>query len=96
MHDHDVHIQLAARSPSGPKSGGVAQSAKPNSSSCPSDLQNQPADCIADANVVLDYYGVSPNFGMYVGVLVAYLAVLHILTYTALVIMTRKRTRGNA
>jgi hypothetical protein len=33
---------------------------------------------------VLAYYGVTASYGFYVGVLVAYLAVVHCITYLAL------------
>lgn len=56
--------------------------------------QNQPADCVARGDAVLDYLQVSHSFGVCAGALLAYLAVLHAMTYAAFVVLTRRQQRN--
>ena len=47
-------------------------------------------DCVADAGVVLDYYGIRITYGQMVGILCAFLAGTTVLTYWALYRGARK------
>jgi ATP-binding cassette subfamily G (WHITE) protein 2 len=47
-------------------------------------VQDLGPGCIASGNAVLDFYGVSHTYGFYVGILFAYWAVVHLLTYAGL------------
>lgn len=53
--------------------------------------QKQPAGCIAEGDAVLEFNEVDPNFGLYAGALASYLVIMHIVTYTSLVVMTRRQ-----
>jgi len=68
-----------------PKTGGLATfSAAMNN---PNSLG---PNCIASGNVVLEYYGATRSFGATMGILLGYLGVLHIISYAALWITSRK------
>lgn len=41
-------------------------------------------ECVASGDAVLEFYGIHSSYGFYVGVLAAYLAVLHLLTFLGL------------
>lgn len=51
------------------------------------------ATCVVDSDAVASYFGVGRSFGTTVGVLVAYLGVLHIATFLALVVVARREGR---
>lgn len=57
-------------------------------------LDSPPVDCIVDANAALAYYRVHPHVGTHVGALLAYLAILHALTYLALRVRTAQALSG--
>jgi hypothetical protein len=47
-------------------------------------MRNLGSNCIADGNVVLEFYGATRGFGASVGILCIYLLVVHAVTYCAL------------
>jgi len=49
-----------------------------------SQMNSMSSDCVADANVVLEFYGATRAFGPTVGILCVYLMVVHAITYCAL------------
>ena len=58
-------------------------------------IANLGAGCVASGDAVLDYYGLHMPYGATVGVLCAYLAVLHVLTFAALDNAARRaRSKG--
>lgn len=48
-------------------------------------------NCVADANVLLDYYGIRFTYGNVVGILMAYLVGMTAMTYVALDWGARRR-----
>uniref|UniRef100_A0A383VRM2 ABC transporter domain-containing protein n=1 Tax=Tetradesmus obliquus TaxID=3088 RepID=A0A383VRM2_TETOB len=56
-------------------------------------LESPGADCIADTNAVLHYYGFDRTFGKTFGILLGYLTVCHVLTYMAMIFVARKERR---
>eukprot|EP00882_Tetradesmus_deserticola_P018251 GHRQ01019603.1.p2 GENE.GHRQ01019603.1~~GHRQ01019603.1.p2 ORF type:complete len:152 (+),score=42.53 GHRQ01019603.1:49-456(+) len=56
-------------------------------------LEAPGADCIADTNAVLHYYGFERSFGNTFGILLGYLTVCHVLTYVAMTFVARKEQR---
>eukprot|EP00879_Flechtneria_rotunda_P017044 GHRR01017850.1.p1 GENE.GHRR01017850.1~~GHRR01017850.1.p1 ORF type:complete len:820 (+),score=223.92 GHRR01017850.1:95-2554(+) len=56
-------------------------------------LQNPGADCIADTNAALTYYGFNRPFGHTFGILLGYLVITHIITYTIMIIVARREHR---
>jgi hypothetical protein len=56
-------------------------------------LTNPGADCITDAGAVLEYFNFGRGFRATLGILVGYLLITHILTYTAMVVVARKERR---
>jgi hypothetical protein len=56
-------------------------------------LESPGADCIADTNAVLRYYGFDRSFGKTFGILLGYLTVCHVLTYLAMIFVARKERR---
>ena len=58
-------------------------------------ITNLGDSCVASGDAVLDYYGLAMPYGGTVGVLIAYLAVLHVLTFAALDNAARRaRSKG--
>lgn len=56
-------------------------------------LKNPGADCLASSDAVLKVFGYTRSFGASLGILIAYLAGTHILTYTWMVLVARHEQR---
>eukprot|EP00879_Flechtneria_rotunda_P027897 GHRR01029944.1.p1 GENE.GHRR01029944.1~~GHRR01029944.1.p1 ORF type:complete len:146 (+),score=29.16 GHRR01029944.1:314-751(+) len=56
-------------------------------------LKDPGADCIADTNAVLAYYGFRRPFGHTFGILFGYLCIAHLCTYTAMLLVARRERR---
>jgi len=56
-------------------------------------LRSPGADCKIDPKAVLGFFSITWPWHSYVGALLVYLAVLHILTYVAILILHRQERR---
>lgn len=56
-------------------------------------LTDPGADCVADTNSVLSFFGFSRPFDKSAGILVGYLCICHIITYMCMIFVARKERR---
>jgi len=56
-------------------------------------LAHPGADCIADSDAVLQYYGFVRPFRYTFGILFSYLIIVHIITYVCMIIVARRERR---
>jgi len=56
-------------------------------------LQNPGADCVADADAVLTYYGFTRPISSTLVILLGYWGVTHVLTYAVMIFVARKERR---
>jgi hypothetical protein len=56
-------------------------------------LSHPGADCVADADAVLNYYGFVRPFRYTFGILFSYLIIVHIITYICMIIVARRERR---
>lgn len=57
------------------------------------ELQQPGADCIADTNALLTYYSFGRPFSQTFGILLGYLLICHLATYTAMIMVARRERR---